>query len=178
MSTVLPPPPAAENPYAAPAARIDDAPAGELVLAGRGTRLGAAIVDNLILVGPAVLLSVMLPGLVGGDASSVPYSDVTLALLGFGSLAVMLVALVVNLVLLHRNGQTIGKRLLGIRIVRSNGDHCALSRIIVARWLPLAVVGMIPVIGPIVGIVDALLIFRDNHRCLHDEIADTIVVVA
>jgi len=23
---------------------------------------------------------------------------------------------------------------------------------------------------------DALMIFRDNHRCLHDEIADTIVV--
>ena len=39
-------------------------------------------------------------------------------------------------------------------------------------------ISIIPVIGSLVGLIDALLIFRDNRRCLHDNIADTMVVVA
>ena len=37
---------------------------------------------------------------------------------------------------------------------------------------------MVPFVGGLVSLVDALLIFRDDRRCLHDEIADTIVVTA
>jgi uncharacterized RDD family membrane protein YckC len=37
---------------------------------------------------------------------------------------------------------------------------------------------MIPLIGWMFTLGDALLIFREDHRCLHDHFADTIVVKA
>jgi hypothetical protein len=40
------------------------------------------------------------------------------------------------------------------------------------------VLASIPVIGTIYGLLDVLLIFRASRRCLHDNIADTIVVTA
>jgi uncharacterized RDD family membrane protein YckC len=35
---------------------------------------------------------------------------------------------------------------------------------------------MIPVVGRLINLVDPLLIFGKERRCLHDLIADTIVV--
>ena len=42
----------------------------------------------------------------------------------------------------------------------------------------LLVIALIPVVGWLYGLVDALMIFRDSRKCLHDNIADTIVVKA
>jgi uncharacterized RDD family membrane protein YckC len=91
---------------------------------------------------------------------------------------VLIVVIVINFVLLYRNGQTIGKRMMNIKVVRFDGSRCALSRFIFARWLPVALMGAIPLIGYAVSLVDPLMIFRGDHRCLHDLIADTIVVKA
>jgi uncharacterized RDD family membrane protein YckC len=79
---------------------------------------------------------------------------------------------------LHQHGQTIAKRLFNIRIVRSDGSRCSLLRVIFARWLPMAVLGAIPLVGPVMTLIDPLFIFRSDYRCLHDLIADTIVVRA
>jgi uncharacterized RDD family membrane protein YckC len=65
---------------------------------------------------------------------------------------------------------------MGIRIVRSNGEKAALSQILIMRYLPIQLIGAIPILGPIVGLVDLLMIFGDEQRCLHDRIADTLVV--
>jgi uncharacterized RDD family membrane protein YckC len=54
----------------------------------------------------------------------------------------------------------------------------AFSRFVFLRWLPLFVVGLIPWVGYLSGLIDAVLIFRDSHQCLHDNIADTRVVTA
>ena len=35
---------------------------------------------------------------------------------------------------------------------------------------------LIPVVGMFIPFVDALLIFRSSNQCLHDQIADTIVI--
>ena len=86
--------------------------------------------------------------------------------------------IVYNMVLLHRNGQTIGKKILGIKIVRSDGSPVALSRIIFLRWLPIAIAGRIPLIGPLIGLANPLVIFGNEKRCIHDYIADTIVITA
>jgi uncharacterized RDD family membrane protein YckC len=172
----VPPPLPAMNPYAAPVARVEDAAVGDYVLAGRGTRFLAALVDGLIIMIPVVLISVMVP-LMFPPQGGTP-SNLQLGLLGGGSIVLVLAVIAVNCVLLHRYGQTMAKRMFNIKIVRGDGSRCSLARIILARWLPVTLVGLIPLLGPILTLIDPLFIFRDDHRCLHDQIADTIVVDA
>jgi uncharacterized RDD family membrane protein YckC len=163
-----------ENPYAAPAALVtDEAPS--LELASRGTRLGAVLLDGVIGVVVMVPIFFVLPFTSGGNQEKAQFA---LAIGGGIAILLALGLIAWNCVLLSRNGQTVAKMLLGIRVVRRDGSHCGLARIFFARYLPVTVLGAIPFIGWIVTLTDSLMIFRDNHRCLHDEIADTIVVKA
>lgn len=173
MST--PPPLPSHNPYAAPTARVQDAPTAELELADRGTRLAAAIVDGLLFAAIGVLAAILIPAM-AGDGQNV--NELAMGLVGLVVVLGVLALLVVNLLLLHRYGQTIAKRWLKIRVLRSSGERVELWRFIVLRWLPVSLLGAIPVIGYVVSLVDALMIFRSDYRCLHDLIADTIVVKA
>lgn len=176
-----PPPLPAANPYAAPIARVQDVrDADSLELADRGTRLGAAILDGLVIGGPMWIVvigaAIALPAFNrgnGDESLSLAFAIAGIVLL---VLAVGLVAL--NLVWLHRYGQSLAKRWLGIRIVRTDGSRCSLLRIIFARGLPVVVLRMIPLLGYVFMLLDPLMIFRDDYRCLHDHIADTIVVKA
>ena len=43
---------------------------------------------------------------------------------------------------------------------------------------PIAVIGAVPLIGPFLSLLNVALIFRENRRCLHDDFADTAVVIA
>jgi uncharacterized RDD family membrane protein YckC len=97
---------------------------------------------------------------------------------GLAMLVILGVVAVINCILLNMYGQTIGKRMLGIKVVRTDGDEVSLGRFIFLRFLPIALLGRIPFVGPIIGLVDCLLIFGDDRRCLHDVFADTIVVYA
>src|SRR6185312_14060663 len=90
--------------------------------------------------------------------------------------ALLVAIFVVNCVMLHRSGQTIGKRMLDIAIVRTDGSRMGLLRYLFIRVLPVALLGVIPYIGRLATLIDPLLIFGNERRCLHDLIADTIVV--
>jgi len=67
-----------------------------------------------------------------------------------------------------------GKRLLEIRVVRSDGSQASLGRIF---WLRNVVNGLLGII-PLYAIIDVLFIFGQRRQCIHDLIADTIVVKA
>jgi uncharacterized RDD family membrane protein YckC len=167
-----------ENPYAAPAALMAD-PAPDAQLAGRGTRLSAVLVDGLIF-GLGLLPVFIAMFVIDGSSAALDTHRTDFAIqvsMAVGAL-VFLGIVAANCVLLHRRGQTIAKKLLGIRVVRKDGSRCGLTRIFFVRYLPVTLLGMVPFVGGLVSLVDALLIFRDDRRCLHDEIADTIVVVA
>ena len=90
----------------------------------------------------------------------------------------VLILLALQGYLLATQGQTIGKKLLGIRIVRSDGSKVDAARVIGLRYALIWALAVIPVVGWVFGLVDALMIFRDSRKCLHDNIADTIVVKA
>jgi uncharacterized RDD family membrane protein YckC len=91
----------------------------------------------------------------------------------------LLAYLVVHGYLLHTNGQTVGKRLLGTRIVSVDDNRILpLWKVFVLRFLPVSVVSQIPGVGPIAGFIDPLFIFRGDKRCQHDVIAGTKVVQA
>lgn len=165
-----------KNVYAPTEVPVDDIrQQGEFELAGRGTRLGAAIIDSL----PFLVIGVM-AGVFGAASESFDESVMAGAgmMLWFFAGVVMLILFAVNCILLHKNGQTIGKKLLGIKIVRTNGDRIGLGRILLLRVLPMTPLGAIPLVGYLITLVDSLLIFRESRKCLHDDFADTVVIIA
>ena len=160
-----------DNPYAAPEARIaDQQSAEELVLAERGTRLGAVFLDGLIFL-PAYL-PLILAVILAKENKPMLYVGITVGVLG------ILALIAYNCVLLHRNGQTIAKKMLGIKVVRRDGSRAGLGRIFALRFLPVNLLAQIPMLGAFIALTDALLIFGEERRCLHDIFADTIVVKA
>jgi uncharacterized RDD family membrane protein YckC len=163
------PPEITENPYATPTSALAEAPVVGPGHAGRGTRLAAALVDG-VLFAAVFALGFALPATTRSPEAG--QWGLILVLLGFVGL------IVVNAVLLGRNGQTIAKYWFRIRVARPDGSNPGLARIFLARYLPVTVLSLVPLVGGLVSLVDALMIFRDNHRCLHDEIADTVVVKA
>ena len=163
----------ADNPYAPPRAQVSDVSdsSDELEPAGRGVRLGAALLDGVVFMAlvyvPLIFAGAL--GSVGSDGT--PNFSPIAALL---ALAGVVVWAWFTILYVSRNGQSIAKKWLGIKVVRSDGSKASLGRIF---WLRNIVNGLLGII-PLYGIIDALLIFSDNRQCIHDKIADTIVVVA
>jgi len=159
-----------------PAAVLDDAPAGALELAERGTRLAAVILDALIFGSVGLVAAIAIPALLmarRGHAGTA---------LGVGLIGLMgawfLVVSIWNAVWVHRYGQTIGKRIMKIRVVRSNGERATFARIFFLRNVVLGLAGAVPFIGGFISLADILMIFRDSRQCLHDQLADTLVIRA
>lgn len=72
-------------------------------------------------------------------------------------------------------GQTIGKRILGIRIVMvDDGSNPGFWRAVFVRDLVPFVIDRL--VAGLFGIADALFIFGRERRCIHDHMAGTIVV--
>lgn len=157
------------NPYAAPTARVADERIGDVVKASRLSRLGAVLLDSVVIFVVAIVAAVMVPSVRDGGSAPIVLGVLFLALAAFG---------VYQLVLLYRHGQTFGKKLLGIRIVRTDGSRAGLGRILGLRYLLPGLIGAIPVVGFVFGLADPLFIFGEEKRCLHDMMADTIVVDA
>ena len=92
------------------------------------------------------------------------------------------VAFVYHVAFLTRNGASLGKMALGIR-VRRVGRPGPLSLLDAARrqalQLVLTLLGVVPFIGSITGLVsyldEAWLLWDQRRQCLHDKIADTVV---
>ena len=80
--------------------------------------------------------------------------------------------------LVATTGQTLGKRMLKIRIVKADGDPAGFLHGVVLRSWIMFLFGMVPYVGSCAGLVDALMIFSESRRCLHDRIAGTIVIAA
>jgi len=160
------------NRFAPPRAHVEDVEAGSAQLATRGARLGAAIIDVMVNMAFFVALAVLTPFNLFKIAQGNPSTTTLLTafVAGFGWF------LVVHGYLLAKRGQTVGKAALGLRIVRTNGEQASFGRLIGLRYSIGALLAAIPFLGRLYGLVDALLIFRASRRCLHDLIADTIVI--
>ncbi len=79
--------------------------------------------------------------------------------------------------LLAWRGQSVGKVLLGLRIVcQSDGSPAGAARAFLLRGAVPFTIEQIPGLGLLFWIVDSCFIFRNDHRCLHDLIAGTKVV--
>jgi uncharacterized RDD family membrane protein YckC len=155
--------------------------------AGWWSRVGATVVDGLVVGVPAAIAG----GLVfGGLASS--FDDdggadvVAFALASFAYLAILAVILLLYAPLLMRrpgahNGQTWGKQLFGIRVVRTSGVPMDFVwsglREVVVKLLAVGVASTFIPILP--WLLDNLWpLWDDENRAAHDFIVETRVVKA
>jgi uncharacterized RDD family membrane protein YckC len=164
------------NRFAPPAAHVEDVaePVASGELAGRWSRLGATLIDGILagIVFWCVSLFTPFNAFRPALQNGLVVAMVENALAGF------VVVLVLHGYLLQTRGQTIGKLLLHVRIVRSDGSRATLARLAGLRYFVNSALTLIPWVGWFYALIDVLMIFRQSHKCLHDDIADTIVVKA
>jgi uncharacterized RDD family membrane protein YckC len=156
-------------PRSLPAVPLKASPSSSQAIAGVGARLSAKLVDNVINAVPLVGGFVMTHG-------AVENSQTSMVRLGFWILALLIVH-ATQIFLLSLRGQSLGKLAPGIRIVTDNhGRNPGFYRAVVLRGFVPSFFAAVPLFGQLFLIADFLFLFSDNHRCLHDLIADTIVV--
>jgi uncharacterized RDD family membrane protein YckC len=158
-------PPLPVNPYAPPAVLVDTpAPAPAEPLARASTRFKARLVDHTL------ALAVAIPGLLVvavTERTAIGFSLAGVAVLGL---------LVYQWSHIVKTGQSLGKRWCRLRVVRREGQPVTfVSGVLLREWIPFAL-GLIPTLGSVVGLVDAIFIFRADRRCLHDHLAGTKVI--
>ena len=146
-------------------------------LAGRGRRLGAYVIDVIIAGIVLVAVAYFNPGPLGLTMLDIMRDPTTQQMSTAGSIWLLVIFMAINSYLLVTKGQTLGKWMLGIRIVdaASNGAATAL-KLLGLRYVLVMLVQAIPMIGQLLGLIDALFIFRGDRRCVHDLIAGTKVV--
>lgn len=163
------------NPYESPNSDESDLIGDEdAELASRLLRLGAAFLDGLL----AIIVVVPYLFLIGymGRAfrNEIGITDLVLASVGG-----FVIYLLMHGYPLASRGQTIGKWLFRIRIVDfQTAQLLPLRRLVGLRIVPLWVISQIPLIGPLAALIDVLLIFGKERRCVHDLIAGTKVINA
>ena len=164
--------------YETPATTSEEAgtPSGP-ELAGRGRRLGAYIIDTIIAGIVLVAVAYFNPGPLGITMLDIVRDPMTQQMSTAGSIAFVIIFMAINSYLLVTKGQTLGKWMLGIRIVdaASNGAATAV-KLLGLRYVLVMLVAVIPFIGGLLGLIDFLFIFREDRRCVHDLIAGTKVV--
>jgi uncharacterized RDD family membrane protein YckC len=154
------------------------------VLANRWRRLAAAFIDGLLTWLAAIPTTVAVLRVLMGKVEQLqsgqfgPQDMFPLIMAHINASAPFLTALVVvQAVLLTLRGQSIGKLLLGIRIVRfSTEAHADFLHVYILRSLVPFLIGRIPILNFFFWITDICFIFREDQRCLHDLMADTKVV--
>lgn len=161
----------ADQRFAPPVAHVEDVVAsGDTPeLGGRGMRLLAAIVDGLLLGGLAFVLLLLPP--------FQPLVRESTETWHFGSqiMGIVLFLLVQSIPLITR-GQTIGKMICRLKIVRTDGSKASAWRLIGLRYGAGLLVNVNVTLSMIYSLIDCLLIFRESRQCLHDTIADTKVI--
>lgn len=146
-------------------------------LAGRGSRVGAVLIDSIILI-PLLIGIAMVTGfwdhLISSAANGIPLSF-NAKLIAF--LVGQSLFLLLNGVFLANHGQTIGKRIMKVKIVDMEGKQVGFLKLYSLRYLAFSLITQIPVAGGLLALVNVLFIFGKPRRCLHDFLTGTQVVV-
>jgi uncharacterized RDD family membrane protein YckC len=152
-------------------------------LGHRGLRLLAAFIDGFIeslcwLPTSQAVMRAMLEMMKAGRLTPQDVME-TFGAAIFKSVPYLIALVLVQATLLTLRGQTIGKIIVGLRIVRvPDGSPAGFLRAFLLRGFLPRCLRHVPLVGFLFWIVDNCFIFRDDKRCLHDLIAGTKVVKA
>jgi uncharacterized RDD family membrane protein YckC len=145
---------------------------GTAPLASRADRLAAVTVDSVVGLAVAIPLGfwtgAFQAAIQGEPISWFVYLENFLAGWGWYFL--------VNSYLLRKYGQTVGKRLLGIRIAEHHSEAVPPFARLVLRTVVSTLPDLLGIIGELFSLADTLFIFSKDRRCIHDWIARTRVV--
>jgi uncharacterized RDD family membrane protein YckC len=185
------------NPVAAPAAPSvpgtpaatgfapAPAPVAQLPLAGLGARFAAALIDGFLQLLCKVPFFFAFAELfrlaLQNPQTPLQPEQVSPVIMAayFKTLPWLIGLAAIQVTLLCVRSQSVGKLLLGLRIVSVENEQPGgpLRAFLLRAFIP-TVIEFIPFLGILFWFVDSCFIFRDDHRCIHDLIAGTKVVRA
>ena len=176
-----PPPPGAAGGFPAPPAHSTAAaPApGTYVLAGWWRRVGAAVIDGILIFGIGSILAFA----VGTSLFSADQSGLTGMVVGLLTFVffVGIGSLVYAPVMMGRtNGRTLGRMATGIRVVRADHQPITIGfaalREVAVKWLLVGIISALTI--GLVWLVDVLWpLWDDENRALHDFVVNTRTVM-
>lgn len=156
-----------------------DTPETDLELASLGQRLVGALVDVIGLyatfVGPPLLVMTAFGG--PEHIEETPAEP----LIGLLALVGLVFFQLGQWILITNRSQSLGKLVTGTRIVTLDGEPCGFVQgVLLRNWVLGAATGVLNILclGWTLSLLDKLLIFGPERRCLHDQIAGTRVVSA
>ena len=145
-----------------------NAGSGRLELAGWWQRVGASLLDGIVLLPPLIIVSIVL----------VRVAPIAATLVGF-----VVEFLYLSLMWTKRNGQTVGAKALGIRVVAADGSpmtsEMAYRRAAVLQLFTTAssLTWVLRPLGSVALMLNVLWPLWDPQKqTLHDKAAGTIVV--
>jgi len=178
---VTTPPPGAGGP---PVPAASGALSGAHVLAGWWSRVGAALIDGLIVGLGSIVLLIALTAPFGIGFFADENVGVVSIIVGFmfATLCVTIVAFLYAPAMMARtNGQTLGRMVLGIRVVRAKGQPMtfgwAMLREVAVKALLFGIASSLTF--GLASLLDVLWpLWDEENRALHDFIVDTRVIRA
>lgn len=145
--------------------------------ASRWARLGASILDGilmaLLVLGFYYIIGVFDYASLANQGSE--FNDMDTWTWLAMTLFPILIFAAVNLYTLINTGQTLGKVIVGIRIVTLENEYIRMSHILKRYGVSLGV-QYIPVLGGLLSLLNILMIFGKQKRCGHDLVAGTRVI--
>ncbi len=154
--------------------------------ASRWLRLPAALIDGILKtlcylpITIPLIRTVMTEALSGQQRTFREISEITNQIVSQNlphALPLFALLVLVQLVLLSWRGQSVGKLLCGLRIVREpDNSPPGFLRAFLLRGTAPFMLEQIPLVGLVFWTVDSCFIFRADRRCLHDLLAGTKVV--
>jgi len=160
-----------DSPYDAPESTLMDSVEYESELASRWSRLGASLLDGMVMMLITVPLMFFTGGFEGIAEGVQPSWQYSMAI-GFAGLVAFLL---INGWFLVSDGQTLGKKAVGIKIVDLENKLPSKQHLL-KRYVTYFIPAQVPVAGGFFSIVNILFIFGRERRCLHDYVGGTRVV--
>ena len=180
-------PPGYDPPSTAPPPRgVASAPDARPILASWWSRVGAFVIDAIVVGVVATLVIVLITGAAGGvgflGGEATGYGGIVLGLLFSLLVATAVALLYAPMYMARTDGQTLGRQAMGIRVIRANGEPVdfvwSVLREVVVKTLVFGAIGGSFTFG-LAWLLDVLWpLWDDEHRALHDMIVDSRVVRA
>lgn len=185
-----PPPPGSGAPGSQPDPSDHAAPAmtgwaitgtgQRMELASPGARLGARILDIVIVVIVLIVLVILGALALFGVAATDDEAETSVVVFLLGIVALLaVIGLLYEVVLIAVRGQTLGKMMVSIKVVRADNGLVPGWGKSIGRWIIPVVLNFIPYVGWVLSLLVYISLLWDKARQgWHDKAAGTLVVKA